>query len=295
MPDIQANGVKIAYETFGKPSDPVVFLIMGLGAQSAMWSQRMIDMIVDGGYRVIIFDNRDIGLSQKFPARKPPKLVPQILAKRIGITLKAPYTLFDMAEDAIGLLDALEIEQAHVVGVSMGGMIGQLVSGLYADRVLSLTAIMTTTNNFKLPRPSRDAMKALSRRGPPPKTREEAIDLSVKVFSIIGTPGEDHNTNGYRDRIATSYDRNHNPDGLRRQTAAIIAAGDFRHVTRQIKAPTLIIHGRADPLVPVEGGIDIRDNVANSDLHIIEEMGHDIPPRHLDEIMSKMLAHFPAV
>ena len=131
MPDIQANGVKIAYETFGKPNDPAVLMIMGLGAQSAMWSQRMIDMIVDGGYRVIIFDNRDIGLSQKFPGRKPPKLVPQILAKRVGITLKAPYTLFDMAEDAVGVMDALEIEQAHVVGVSMGGMIGQIVSGHY--------------------------------------------------------------------------------------------------------------------------------------------------------------------
>lgn len=292
MPDIQANGITIAYESFGEDTDPAVLMIMGLGAQLAMWSQNMIDQIVAGGYRVITFDNRDIGLSQKFPTSNTPRLLPQLLAKRIGITLQAPYTLHDMADDAVGLLDALGIERAHVAGVSMGGMIGQILSAKYPKRVRSLTAIMTTTGNFKLPRPSRAAMKALSRRGPPPANREEAIDQSTRVFGIIGTPGEDHATNGYRERIARSYDRNYNPAGLTRQTAAIIATGDFRHMTRRIQAPTLIIHGRVDPLVPVEGGMDIHENVANSELHIIDDMGHDIPPRHLDGIVEKMLSHF---
>jgi len=295
VPIAETNGIKIAYETHGKAGDPAVLMIMGLGAQLSMWSQRMIDMIVEAGHYVVVFDNRDIGLSEKFHTKRPPNLIAQIAARRVGIKLRAPYTLYDMAKDTVGLMDALNIEQAHVVGVSMGGMISQILSGKYPQRVLSLTAIMTTTGNPKLPRPSGNAMKALARRGPPPATREDAIDQSTHVFSVIGTPGEDHTTNGYRDRIATSYDRNYNPKGLRRQTAAIIASGDFRRMTKKITAPTLVIHGKVDPLVPVEGGMDVHDTVAHSKLHIIDDMGHDIPPRHLPEIMSQMLTHIGAV
>jgi pimeloyl-ACP methyl ester carboxylesterase len=196
-----------------------------------------------------------------------------------------------MARDAAGLLDALSIEKADVVGVSMGGMIGQFLAAKYPDKVTSLTAIMTTTGNPKLPRPDREVFKAMVRRGPPPATRGEIIDRSVAAFSVIGTPGENHNTNGMRDRIAASVDRDFTPSGPVRQTAAIIASGDFRAVTRRITAPTLVIHGSADPLVSPEGGKDIAALVPDAKIEIIDGMGHDIPPRFLPNITELVLAH----
>ncbi|MEO0550277.1 MAG: alpha/beta hydrolase [Pseudomonadota bacterium] len=295
MPMIDANGVSIAYESHGEDNAPAILLIMGLGAQLTMWPDQLIKDLVAAGFRAITFDNRDIGLSHKHEGAKAPKPIPQMLAKRIGITLKTPYRLSDMAADANGLMEALGIDAAHVVGVSMGGMIAQHLAALYPQRVSSVTAIMTTTGNPKLPRPGREVFEAMIRRGPPPETREGRIDASVATFGVIGTPGEDHDTNGMRDRITASYDRNYDPAGLARQMAGIIASGDFRKMTRRIKAPTLIIHGSADPLVPVEGGMDIAKLVPGAQLEVIEGMGHDMPPRFLPRVTQSMLNHFKAV
>lgn len=294
MPNLTVNGISIAYEDHGEPSAPPVLMIMGLGGQLAMWPDELINGLVDGGYRVITFDNRDIGLSHQHGAEKPPKIVPQIILRRFGIKLKTPYTVRDMADDTIGLIDALKLESVHIVGISMGGMIGQHVAALVPEKVASFTALMTTTGNPKLPRPASNVMKAMIRRGPPPQTREAIIDASVGVFSVIGTPGEDHNTNGMRERIARSYDRNHNPMGVVRQMAAIAAAGDFRRYTRRVTAPTLVLHGSADPLVPIEGGEDIANIIPGAQMKVIQDMGHDVPRRFLPEITSHMLAHFDA-
>ncbi len=294
MPKVTANGIQIAYEDHGDPSAPPVVMVMGLGGQLTMWSDKLIEDLVAGGYRVITFDNRDIGLSHHHTGEKAPGILRQIVLRRLGIKQKTPYELMDMAQDTIGLLDALKLEHVHLVGISMGGMIGQHVAALVPDRVKSLTAIMTTTGNPKLPRPSGKVMKAMVRRGPPPKTRDEIIDQSVATFTVIGTPDEDQNTNGMRDRITRSYDRSYNPAGLARQMSAIVATGDFRKITRRIKAPTLVLHGSKDPLVPIEGGYDIAKLVPGARMEVLDGMGHDVPPRFLPAITEQLLNHFAA-
>ena len=294
MPYVTANGIKIAYETHGAESAPTVLMVMGLGGQLTMWPDELVSDFVAAGYRVITFDNRDIGLSHQHTGEAAPKILRQIVLRRIGIKLKTPYDLSDMARDTIGLMDALKLEAAHLVGISMGGMISQHVAAMAPDRVLSLSAIMTTTGNPKLPRPSGKVMSAMVRRGPPPTTRDEIIDLSVQTFGVIGTPGEDHNTNGMRDRITRSYDRNYNPAGVARQMSAIVASGDFRKRTRSVKAPTLVLHGTADPLVPIEGGRDIAKLVRGARMEELEGMGHDVPPRFLPKMTQLMLDHFAA-
>lgn len=294
MPTLTANGIKIAYETFGPNDAPTALLIMGLGGQLTMWPDRLVEDLVAGGYRVVLFDNRDIGLSHHHKGEKSPSILRQIVLRRIGIRLKTPYALADMARDTIGVIEALELDRVHLVGISMGGMIGQHVASMVPDRVLSLTAIMTTTGNPKLPRPSGKVMQAMIRRGPQPTTRDEIIDQSVATFGIIGTPGEDQNTNGMRDRITRSYDRSFNPSGVLRQMSAIVASGDFRKVTRGIKSPTLVIHGNKDPLVPIEGGRDIAKLVRGARLEVMDGMGHDVPPRFLPDITKLMLDHFAA-
>jgi pimeloyl-ACP methyl ester carboxylesterase len=265
---------------------------MGLGGQLTMWSDELVEDLVAGGYRVILFDNRDIGLSHHHTGEKSPNILRQIVLRRLGLRIKTPYALADMANDTIGLMDALNLDQVHLVGLSMGGMIGQHVASMVPDRILSLTAIMTTTGNPKLPGPSGKVMQAMIRRGPQPTTRDEIIDQSVATFGVIGTPGEDQNTNGMRDRITRSYDRNFNSAGVLRQMSAIVASGDFRKITRSIKAPTLVIHGNEDPLVPIEGGRDVAKLVRGARMEVMDGMGHDVPPRFLPSITKLMLDHF---
>ena len=294
MPHVTANGIDLAYEIQGDDQAPPVLMIMGLGGQLTMWPDKLISDLVAGGYRVITFDNRDIGLSHHHKGEKTPPILRQILLRRLGIKLKTPYALADMARDTIGLMDALGLDYPHIVGISMGGMIAQHVAAMQPERVASLTAIMTTTGNPKLPRPSGNVMKAMIRRGPPPTTRDAIINQSVDTFGVIGTPGEDQNTNGMRDRITRSYDRSYNPTGVVRQMSAIVAAGDFRKHTRSIKAPTLVLHGSADPLVPIEGGQDIAKLVHGARFEVMEGMGHDVPPRFLPAVTKHMLDHFAA-
>lgn len=282
---------KIAYERHGKKGAPPVVFVMGLGGQLSMWPDKMVEAVTEAGYEAILFDNRDIGLSDKMDGQKAPNFIVQTLKHRLGLKSKAPYTLHDMARDTVGLLDHLEIEQAHLIGVSMGGMISQLVAANHPQRVSSLTAIMTTTGNPKLPGPSRDVIRSIIRRGPPPKTRDEAIDAGVRTFSVIGTPTEDHATNGTREKIARSYDRSYYPQGLKRQTAAIIATGDFRSYLDRISAPTLVIHGTEDPLVSVQGGHDIVKHVRGARLSLMDGMGHDLAPPYIEKMNAEIIAH----
>ncbi len=284
MPLIKANGIDIEVETHGEKGNPAVLLIMGLAAQLTHWPTDYIKSLVDEGYYVIAFDNRDIGLSQKLHTKRALKPTHMAFASMIGLKRIAPYTLRDMAKDAVGVLDALSIDDAHVVGVSMGGMIGQLLSALYPSRVRSFTAIMTSTNNPKLPRADEKVIKEIFTVRTRARDREDLIDRTVNLWNLIGTQDGGNDPEEFRTRIAAAVDRCTYPAGIRRQIAAIIATGDLRRWSKKITVPTLVIHGAADPLVPFQGGLDIAATINDARIEIIDGMGHDLPPKFLLEI-----------
>ncbi len=295
MPQIKANRLTIEVEEHGDPSHPAVLLIMGLAAQLTHWPPAFIDGIVDQGFRVIAFDNRDIGLSEKLHAKRALKPSRMALARLLGLKGLAPYTLSDMAKDAVGVLDALDIEAAHVVGVSMGGMIGQVLSADHATRVKSFTAWMTSTNNPKLPKPDPRIVQEVFSVRERPRSRDELIDRTVALWGLIGTQDAGHDMDQFRARIAASIDRCTYPAGVRRQVAAIIATGDLRRWTRRIAAPSLVIHGKADPLVPYHGGLDVAANIEGSRKEIIDGLGHDLPPKFLPKITDLVTGHLLSV
>ncbi len=294
MAILEANGIKIEYEDHGHPQDPAIVLIMGLASQLVLWPQALIDELVGSGFRVVAFDNRDIGLSHKFHGRRTMHPLFQIAGRFVGLNKLAPYTLHHMSDDTVGVLDALEIEQAHVVGASMGGMIGQLTAAQAPDRVKSLTAIMSTTGNPRLPQAKPEITRKMFMNRPTATDRDALIDASLQIWDLIGTPGDDESRRALRERLAHSFDRSYYPQGMRRQLAAILATGDFREHTRRIKAPTLVIHGSIDPLAPKEGGEDIARNVPGAKLKIVDGMAHDLPERFLPEISEHILEHVRA-
>lgn len=291
MPQITANGISIEYETHGNPSDPPLLLVMGLGAQLTLWPIELVEALVGHGYYVIRHDNRDIGLSEKFGHAGIPNFRKVALLRMFGIRTKLPYRLSDMAADAAGLLDALGIDSAHVVGGSMGGMIAQLMAIEHAPRVRTLTSIFSTTGNPRLPRPKPEAMKALLDRAPPAATLDDVIPIGIRVARAIGSPAYPTPEDRLRERIARDFHRSFYPEGPARQIAAIMDDGDRRKRLRKVTAPTLVIHGTDDPLVPVEGGRDTARAIPGAKLHEIPGMGHDLPLELVDEIAAAIAAH----
>ena len=283
MPQIAANGVTLEYETYGNPAHPPLLLIMGLGAQLTLWPIELVDALVARGYRVIRYDNRDIGLSTKFTAAGVPDLPAVMMAMMSGKPPALPYTLTDMADDAAALLTALGIDRAHIVGASMGGMIAQLVAINHADRVASLTSIMSTTGNPTLPPAKPEAMAALMER---PTTAEltDVLALGLRISRAIGSPGYPAPEDRLRTRIERDFRRSFHPTGAGRQMAAIMADGDRRERLKAVTAPTLVIHGEVDPLVPVEGGKDTAAAIPGATLLTIPGMGHDLPLELVDRI-----------
>lgn len=290
---ITANGIALEYEDHGDPADPPILLVMGLGAQLTLWPIELVEALVARGFRVIRYDNRDIGLSHKFDGAKAPGMVRATLMKRLGFTPRTPYTLADMAEDGVGLLDALGIERAHVVGASMGGMIAQHIAFGHPERVRSLTSIMSTTGNPRLPAARKAAIDVLTRR---PASTEEAIlvDHGVRIVRTIGSPAYPEDEAKLRERVAASIRRSLYPQGLPRQLAAIIADGCRRERLRAISAPTLVIHGEDDPLVPVEGGRDTAAHVAGAKLVTFPGMGHDLPLELVEPLAETIAGHAKA-
>lgn len=291
MPQITANGISIEYETYGNPSDPPLLLIMGLGAQLTLWPIELVEALVGHGYYVIRHDNRDIGLSEKFGHAGIPNFRKVALLRMFGIRTKLPYRLSDMAADAAGLLGALGIDSAHVVGGSMGGMIAQLMAIEHAPRVRTLTSIFSTTGNPRLPRPRPEAMKALLDRAPPGATLDDVIPIGIRVARAIGSPAYPTPEERLRERIARDFHRSFYPEGPARQIAAIMDDGDRRKRLTKVIAPTLVIHGTDDPLVPVEGGRDTAKAIPGAKLHEIPGMGHDLPLELVDEIAAAIAAH----
>lgn len=286
-----ANGVSIAYQEFGDAQDPTVLLVMGLGAQLIHWPDRLVLDLADAGYRVIRFDNRDAGLSEKLWEADRLGWWPMIKF-RLGWDLDPPYYLDDMVADTVALMDTLSIEEAHVVGASMGGMIAQILAARHPDRVLSLTSIMSTSGDPGLPPGDPEVTEKLLTRSSTNAGREEAIARTVDLVGAIGSP-----THGYSEEylyayLSRSYDRSHYTPGVGRQLWAVLGSGDRTELLPQIGAATLVIHGEADPLVPVEHGRQTADLVPGADLLVVEEMGHALEPYFLPEITGALLDHF---
>ncbi|NYE60138.1 proline iminopeptidase [Duganella sp. 1224] len=291
MATAHANGITIAYETSGNPLDPPVLLIMGLGMQLIAWPDDLVNGLVEQGYYVIRFDNRDVGLSTKLHQHKRPNLLWAYLKSLVGWKQSAAYTLNDMADDALGLLDALGVAKAHVIGLSMGGMIAQIVAGRFPGRTLSLTSIMSSSGRRGLPGPTPAARNALMRPLPPGAGRKEVVDRSVETFRLIGSPAFPTPERLMRAAIERALDRSVSPDGLARQMVAIVASGDRTALLRKIRCPALVIHGAADPLIPVACGADTAQSIPGARLEIIEGMGHDLPPQLIERLLALLDQH----
>jgi proline iminopeptidase len=240
---------------------------------------------------VLRFDNRDCGLSGRAPGKKRANLLLAMAASALGLPVRTPYTLDDMAGDAIGLMDRLGIERAHIVGASMGGMIAQVLAAKFPQRVLSLTSIMSTSGNRKVSKPTKPARKVLLSRPTNPKDPESVIEYMVNMFGVIGSPGYPSSKEELRSRIGHSVRRAYEPAGTARQLLAIIASGDRRKLLHTIAVPTLVIHGADDPLVPIAAGRDTAQNIPGASLLVIEGMGHDFPEALMPRLAQAIADH----
>ena len=297
---LKANGLRIEFEDTAivdgeldpqAAKRPVVLLIMGLGMQLVAWPPQMVQELVDAGYRVIRFDNRDIGLSTHLDALGKPNILWTGVKFKLGIMPKPPYTLTDMAHDAIGVLDELEIEKAHIVGASMGGMIAQRVAIASPERCLSLTSIMSTSGARGLPKPKPEILRAILRK-PKNKNTQEIVDHFVQVFRLIGSPTYPIPEAEARARIAIGVKRSYHPVGSLRQMLAIVTDITRAAQLPRITSPTLVLHGLADPLVPFACAQDTARRIAGAKLVAIPGMGHDLPPEPVAKMLQHMLEHF---
>jgi pimeloyl-ACP methyl ester carboxylesterase len=285
MPTKSANGIEIEYDTFGDATSPPVLLIMGLGVQMTLWDPVFCQAIADRGYYVIRFDNRDIGLSTWFDDAG----VSEIGDVMSG-SATAPYSLVDMATDAADLLDALGIESAHIVGASMGGMIAQTFAIEFPSKTRTLTSIMSTTGDVAVGQPTPEALGALL--DPPPTSRDEAIEASVRTAKVIGSPGYPFDESRLRERAGSDYDRAFHPAGMARQLAAVVSQPDRTSALQSVRVPTLVIHGADDPLVVPSGGSATAAAVPGAKLMVVPGMGHDLPPALFGELADSLAEHF---
>ncbi len=280
----KTGDIELAYETFGDPSDPPVLLVMGLATQMLGWPDDFCKGIADRGHFVVRFDNRDIGLSTHL--HDAPQ--PDVMAAFMGDTSSASYTLSDMARDTVGLLDELGLDSAHFVGASMGGMIAQTVAIEHPQRVRSLTSIMSTTGDRRVGEATQEATAALL--APPARTRDEAIERTVSTYRIIGSPGYEFDEAALRERAGRSFDRAYDPVGVGRQLVAILASGDRTPRLKELRVPTLVIHGANDALVGVSGGRATAAAIPDAELVVIDGMGHDLPASLWSQITERIAA-----
>lgn len=287
MTTITANGLDIEYESFGRERDPAMLLVMGLGAQLTVWPMPFVEALVERGYRVIRFDNRDVGLSTKIERSGTPNLYALIAARMLRLPTRVPYRLRDMAADAAGLLEALGIQRAHIVGASMGGMIAQHFAAAYPERTLSLASIMSATGNPAMPGAAPEAIRALTRR-PRGRDIEALVAHGIEMTKVISGPGYPMDETLLAARVRENVERMSYAPGFRRQLAAIIADGDRRPMLRRITAPTVVIHGRADPLIRVECGRDTAAAIPGARLVEFDHMGHTLPAELIPAIVDSI-------
>jgi pimeloyl-ACP methyl ester carboxylesterase len=280
---VQANGLSIEVDIQGPADGTPLVLIMGLGMQLTGWPEPFVEMLTQRGHKVIRLDNRDAGLSQGFDHLGTPNVAWAALRYALRLPVRSAYAIADMAADTVGVLDALKIDRAHIVGASMGGMIAQHIAAEHPQRVSALTLMMTTSGARGLPGPSAKARAAmLDRRGLDAKNIEAVVDRLERVFTIIGSPAyrpaDEPAREAFRSRLLASVQRAYRPAGVARQLIAVAADGDRSPLLARIAAPTHIIHGAADPLVPAASAHDLRDKISSATLDVIEGMGHDLPP-----------------
>ncbi|MGV0792921.1 alpha/beta fold hydrolase [Mycolicibacterium sp. XJ1819] len=287
----KSGDIDIHYEDMGDRNDPAVLLIMGLGAQLLLWRKDFCEKLVNQGLRVIRYDNRDAGLSTKVGGHTGGALLPRMLRSLLGMRSPAPYTLEDMADDAAALLDHLNIDGAHVVGASMGGMIAQVFAARHASRTRTLGVIFSSNNQALLPPPAPRHLLALLRR-PTDGTREAIIDNAIRVSKIIGSPGYPAPEERLRVEAIEAYDRSYYPAGIARQFSAILGSGSLRPYGRRITAPTVVIHGRADKLMRPAGGRAVARAVKGARLVLFDGMGHDLPRELWDDVVGELKTRF---
>ena len=285
----RANGIELCYDTFGDASSPPLLLIMGLASQMIAWHDEFCSQLAARGYRVIRFDNRDIGLSTRFDDAGVPNVAAAFAAALQGKPVDAPYRLRDMAADAFGLLDALAIESAHVVGASMGGAIAQTMAIERPERLRTLTSIMSTTGEPGLPPPTPEATAVLLRA--PATTLEGYIESYAQTWKVLraGSFPEDESLD--RERAERLHARGLNPPGVARQLAAILASGSRKAALGAVRVPTLVLHGDADPLVPLACGVDTAESIPGARLVVIPGMGHAQPISCWRRIIDAIAAH----
>ena len=290
------NGVRLEVEDTGEKDRVAVLLIPGMAMQLIVWPEAMVHQLHQAGYRVIRLDNRDIGLSQDMAHLPAPNLLWFMLQQKLGFQPQAPYSIQDMANDALGVLDHLQINQAHLVGVSMGGMIGQRICIGSPHRALSLTSIMSSSGAKGLPGPTPDMRRVLFT--PPAKAGTQAAHQhALRFVQALAGPGFAHPEGSQQQLVNDSLKRSSRPMGAYRQMLAAMADRERAGLLARITTPTLVIHGKADPLVPYACGEDTARRIPNAKLHGIEGMGHDMPPGAIDNMMARLLpflnAHTP--
>ncbi len=281
------RGIELCCEMFGDPADPPILLVMGLGMQMVHWPLPLIAQLVERGHSVVRFDNRDRGRSTHMPF--PPPTPPRLFTRRFGAD---QYTVEDMALDTVGLLDALELESVHIVGVSMGGMIAQTVAATRPRRVRSLTSIMSTTGSRRAGQPRPHIYPLLLK--PAPRGREAYVAHMLALLTAIGAPGDVLDTPEGRALVGESYDRDSDPAGTGRQLAAILASGNRTQRLRAIVAPTLVIHGEQDPLIAASGGRATAKAIPNAKLMLVPDMGHGLPERLWPQLVDAVTEHVAA-
>ena len=274
---ISANGIQLEVEDHGPVTGEPLLLIMGLGMQLVAWHTEFVASLVARGFRVIRFDNRDIGLSQRFDQLGVPNLVFDSIKYAVGLKVTGPYTVADMADDTVGLLDALGIQSAHVCGASMGGMIAQQLAVRHPARVKSLTLMMTSSGSRRLPGPTMKVRSALISRPDDANSIESVIAHYVRLYKLIGSPRYPASDAYLHERLGMSVRRSYRPQGTARQMVAIAADGNRSELLAQIKVPTQVIHGKDDPLVPVAAGHDLALKISGAKIDVIDGMGHDLP------------------
>jgi len=289
----RSGDVEIYYEDIGEPSDPAVLLIMGLGSQLLLWRDGFCEKLVAQGLRVIRYDNRDVGLSSKTERRSSGgAMIPNMVRFFLGIPGKADYRLEDMADDAAAILDHIEIDKAHIVGASMGGMIAQIFAARFRQRTRSLAVIFSSNNRPFLPPPHPRALLAVL-RGPSPNSPIEVIaDYSVKVWRIIGSPQYPAPKQRLRAEAIQGYQRCYYPWGTARHFSAIVASGSLAHYDREITAPTVVLHGTADKLQRPFGGRVVARTIPGARLRLFDGMGHDLPEELWDDITGELITTF---
>ena len=289
MPSAQANGITLEYQTFGDPGARPLLLLRGLGTQMIQWDPAFCEAIADAGHHLVIFDNRDVGLSTHFHDSPVPSMAELVKALAGGERPAVPYDIDHMAGDVVGLMDALGFESAHIAGISMGGMIVQQCAIRHAERVRSMTSIMSSTSEPGLPGPSPEAQAALTETAP--SEREAYLDYSVRTGRVFTGDGFPYDAEERRELAGRVYDRAFDPAGIARQMAAIVASGSRAEGLAALTVPSLVVHGSSDPLIPLAAGQATADAIPGAEMVVIEGMGHDLPPGAWPPLVEALSRH----